>query len=379
LRFSKIRRILLEARKFWDVYLVGGVVRDWVIRGYSDFRVKDCDFVIKEDLKGFVRFLEGKGFKVSKFSKFGTAELNFRGLNLDVALMRREFYDFPGALPRVEFVRDISIDVLRRDFTVNALYFDGERVIDLVGGLGDISRGVIRPIASFSDDPTRIFRGIRYKNLLGFRYSEEFFGFLEEGRRYIPNVSPNRLLNELRNTSVIPKKAMLGAFSDMVKFDVLLWGFKGVGVEDIRAWKGFYLGRPIKYRWVVLLAPFLREDLPLEGVERSCFEILKIPKINEDIFSIHSTFHNKGDLEVLTYLNWRAENRKIFSKYLKLRKLVKIRLYPMEDRVKSFEESSRRLCLSVPKPEFLYEDPKDSQEKGKLKLRIESYLLSSRI
>gem|GEM_PF-5419043 len=50
--------------------------------------------------------------------------------------------------------------------------------------------------------------------------------------------------------------------------------------------------------------------MPLEGVERSCAEILKIPKINEDIFSIHSTFHNKGDLEFLTYLNWRAENRK---------------------------------------------------------------------
>jgi tRNA nucleotidyltransferase/poly(A) polymerase len=379
LRFSEIREILVYARKFWDVYLVGGAVRDWVIRGFSDFNVKDCDFVIADDLGGFVSFLESRGFKVSKFSRFGTAELSFKGLNVDVALMRREFYDFPGALPKVEFVKDIKTDVLRRDFTVNSLYFDGEKIIDFLGGLDDISMKTIRPVASFSDDPTRIFRGIRYKNLLNFQYSKEFFKFLEEGKNYILNVSANRLLNELRNTSVISKGAMVSAFSDMANFDVLSWGFEGVDSEIVKSWKRFYVGKPSKYRWVILLAPFSREGLPLEGAEKRCLEILKIPKIEENVYSIHSKFYKFGDLEVLTYLNWKAENVRIFLKYLKVRKLVKIKLYPMEERVKSFEESMDKLNVKLPKPEFLYEDPKGSGEKGKLKAKIESYLIASRI
>ncbi len=379
MKFSQIREILLYARRFWKVYLVGGVIRDWVIRGFSDFRLKDCDFVIEEDLGGFVGFLESRGFRVSKFSRFGTAELTFKGLNVDVALMRREIYDFPGALPRVEFVKDIKTDVLRRDFTVNSLYFDGESIIDILGGMEDISRGIIKPIASFCDDPTRIFRGIRYKNALNFRYSDEFFKFLEDGKKYIQNVSANRLLNELRNTSTVQKGSIIGAFYDMVRFDVLSWGFRGINLGTAKVWRKFYLGKPSKYRWIILLAPFLREDLPLEGIERECYEILKIPKVDENIYSIHSLFHNRNDLEVLTYMNWKAEKKDIFLKYLKVRKLVKIRLYPMEERIKSFEESARRLGLNVPKPEFLYEDPKEGKEKGTVKAKIESYLIASRI
>ncbi|MEO0168969.1 MAG: hypothetical protein ABIL42_01925, partial [candidate division WOR-3 bacterium] len=317
MKFEDIRGLLRELRERWDIYLVGGVLRDWVLKDYKDFLAKDCDFVLIggiRELKEVVDFLKDKGFVLKKFSQFGTAEMLFKGVNFDIAICRKEIYDYPGALPKVEFVKNLEVDVLRRDFTANALYFDGERIIDFVKGLDDIRERVLRPLASFSDDPTRILRGIRYKNLLGFDYADEFFKFLEDGRGYIKNVSYQRLLNELRITSKIPKKAFYKAFKEMVEFDVLFW--IGETPRDIyKKWKGFYVGKPNKYRWVILLAPFVKGGLPLEGEEMSAIDVLKLPDVENNIERIHEAFSNRRDLDILTYANWKGKDKRIFRFY----------------------------------------------------------------
>jgi len=374
MKFSDIVELLNELRKSWEIYIVGGSVRDWILKGYEDFRVKDCDFVLIgtiKDLRSLSDTLQGKGFKVKKFSQFGTAELEFKGVNFDIAIARREYYEYPGALPKVEFVRDLSVDVKRRDFTVNALYYDGKSIIDFVKGIEDLKNRTLKPLASFSDDPTRIFRGVRYKNVLKFNYSNEFFDFMAEGKRYIQNVSPQRLLNELRITSQLNAKSLTGFFKELIKFSLLEWA-----VEEIPLYKTpRFLGKPTSSRWIIFLAPFIKRSLPLNSLEKKCVEVLKIGHIKEDLEGIHKVFHNRSDIEVLTYANWKSENIRIFVEYLKLRKKIQIKLYPIEERIKSFKKSAENLNIETPLPEIIFEDP-PSQDRGSLKLALETFLMN---
>ena len=107
--------------------------------------------------------------------KFGTAIVRWAGGRVDVATARTEFYDEPAALPTVEHAT-IRQDLFRRDFTVNAMAVslrggDFGRLVDFFGGLADLEQRVLRVLhnLSFIDDPTRIFRAIRYENRYGFR------------------------------------------------------------------------------------------------------------------------------------------------------------------------------------------------------------------
>jgi tRNA nucleotidyltransferase (CCA-adding enzyme) len=155
------------------VYLVGGAVRD-VLMGEPAF---DLDVAVEGDGIVFGSTLaEALGGRAVPHEKFGTAIVVLpNGERIDVATTRTEFYDYPAALPRVEQA-SIRQDLFRRDFTVNAMAasLKGEdfgRLVDPFGGLADLERMVVRVLhnLSFIDDPTRIFRAIRYENRYGFR------------------------------------------------------------------------------------------------------------------------------------------------------------------------------------------------------------------
>ncbi|MDQ4082695.1 MAG: CBS domain-containing protein [Actinomycetota bacterium] len=158
---------------FEGVFLVGGAVRD-VVMGERAF---DVDIAVEGDGIAFgnalVRVLGGR---VVVHQKFGTAVvLADDGTRVDVATTRTEFYDHPAALPRVEQA-SLRQDLFRRDFTINAMAVslkgeDFGRLIDFFGGVADLQRKVVRVLhdLSFIDDPTRIFRAIRYENRFGFR------------------------------------------------------------------------------------------------------------------------------------------------------------------------------------------------------------------
>lgn len=173
--------VLLEAVQrlspgFRGVYLVGGFVRDLVI-GEANY---DVDIAVEGDGIEFARQLAAElGGRVRAHTKFQTAVVILDavkpGLRVDVATTRTEFYDYPAALPTVEH-SSIKRDLYRRDFTINAMAVslaapDFGRLLDFFNGLEDIERRVIRVLhnLSFIEDPTRIFRAIRYENRLGFR------------------------------------------------------------------------------------------------------------------------------------------------------------------------------------------------------------------
>jgi len=185
------------------VYVVGGTVRD-ILLGEKSF---DVDIAVEGDAIEFARALaEALGGRATPHERFGTAVVSYGDdARVDVVTTRTEFYDAPAALPTVERA-GLREDLFRRDFTINAMAAslkpaDFGRLIDPFGGRADLEAGVLRVLhnLSFIDDPTRIFRGIRYEARYGLRLEEHSArlarGCIEMG--LVGDLSSARLRDEL--------------------------------------------------------------------------------------------------------------------------------------------------------------------------------------
>jgi tRNA nucleotidyltransferase (CCA-adding enzyme) len=185
------------------VYVVGGTIRD-ILLGEESF---DVDLAVEGDAIAFARALAASlGGRVTPHEKFGTAVVQYgEGSRIDVVTTRTEFYDSPGALPTVERA-GLREDLLRRDFTINAMAAslaasDFGRLVDPHGGRADLEARVLRVLhnLSFIDDPTRIFRAIRYEARYGLRLDEHSArlarGCIEMG--LVGDLSSARLRDEL--------------------------------------------------------------------------------------------------------------------------------------------------------------------------------------
>jgi tRNA nucleotidyltransferase (CCA-adding enzyme) len=155
-----------------SVYAVGGLLRDLLL----GMPAWDLDLTAEGDGIGYAKALAShlKG-RVTAYPSFQTATITLPdGLRVDIATARREIYDRPAALPRV-FPGTIQEDLARRDFTINAmaLRLTPPAFLDPFGGLQDLKGRVIRTLhaESYRDDPTRIFRGVRYAARFGFHFS----------------------------------------------------------------------------------------------------------------------------------------------------------------------------------------------------------------
>ncbi len=188
---------------FEGVYLVGGTVRD-ILLGERSF---DVDIAVEGDAIALAKGLaEVLGGRVRPHEKFGTAVVLYGDdERVDVVTARTEFYDAPAALPTVEHA-SIREDLFRRDFTINAMAVslkgdDLGRLVDPFGGRRDLEARTIRVLhnLSFVDDPTRIFRAIRYENRYGFRMDDHTLrlarGTIEMG--LVGDLSSARLRDEL--------------------------------------------------------------------------------------------------------------------------------------------------------------------------------------
>ena len=185
------------------VYLVGGTIRDLLL-GEKSF---DVDIAVEGDAIAFAYALAGAlGGRATPHQRFGTAIVSYGDdERIDVVTTRTEFYDAPGALPMVERA-GLREDLFRRDFTINAMAaslgtVDFGRLVDPYGGRADLDARVLRVLhnLSFIDDPTRIFRGVRYETRHGFRFEDHtarlLRGCIEMG--LVGDLSSSRLRDEL--------------------------------------------------------------------------------------------------------------------------------------------------------------------------------------
>jgi tRNA nucleotidyltransferase (CCA-adding enzyme) len=194
----------LAQRHGFFLYLAGGPVRDVLLKRAS----KDLDLVLEGNWEALLPDLLVKTESKLLFkSPFLTYKIRLpEGFTIDLVTARKESYADIASLPKVE-PSDLRSDILRRDFTINALIYGltppyEERVVDLISGLSDLENGLIRPLHrdSFVDDPTRAFRGVRYKVRLTFSYAEDFNVALERAReiKAFERLSPQRLAQEFK-------------------------------------------------------------------------------------------------------------------------------------------------------------------------------------
>ncbi len=187
-----------------SVYVVGGFVRDLLL-GLDNL---DVDLVVEGDGIAFARALaKERGGRVKVHERFGTAVVLLpNGFKLDVATARTEYYEYPTALPTVE-QSSIKKDLYRRDFTINTLAVALKprafgQLIDFYGGQRDLKERLIRVLhsLSFVEDPTRVFRAIRFELRFDFHLSKDTLALIKGAVKMelFHRLSGQRLLDELR-------------------------------------------------------------------------------------------------------------------------------------------------------------------------------------
>ncbi|MCX5858887.1 MAG: hypothetical protein NT056_03160 [Proteobacteria bacterium] len=199
------------------VFLVGGFVRDLLLHR----QILDIDIAV-EGREGAARLALGfsrqEKILVQGYPHFGTATLHLPGnYRIDLATTRKETYPAPAALPRVR-PGNIHEDLYRRDFTINSLALclhpsEFGKMLDPFGGCLDLKRRRLRVLhpRSFSDDPTRIFRALRFEQRLGFRLAPDNLLLIRKAlaANAISRLSGTRLLAEIKFSLSLPETAPL--------------------------------------------------------------------------------------------------------------------------------------------------------------------------
>ncbi|MDD4728865.1 MAG: HD domain-containing protein [Dysgonamonadaceae bacterium] len=198
-----------------ETYIIGGYVRDiFLYRKSSDIDIVTVGSGIK--LAKAVAKKLGKHVKVTVFKTYGTAQIKYKHYELEFVGARKESYKSDSRNPIVED-GTLEDDQNRRDFTINALALslNGERygqLIDPFDGLQDLQDLIIRtplnPNITFSDDPLRMMRGIRFATQLGFDIYPETFDAIKNNRKRILIISKERIVDELNKIMLSPKPSI---------------------------------------------------------------------------------------------------------------------------------------------------------------------------
>ena len=293
----------------FPIYVVGGFVRDLVLgRPILDF-----DLVLEGDAITLGHSLVSKfGGKLTAHTKFGTAKWllakttfdNRNSVNdysqisniefLDLISARSETYKHPAALPTVK-LGTLTDDIHRRDFTINALAIrlDGEHFGELhdeLNSLDDIKNGIVRVLhpRSFVDDPTRMFRAVRYEKRYDFKIASETLSLMPEALPIVEKLSAQRVRHELdlilEEPNVAPMLEHLGNL-DLLKsiHPALTW--------DVTAWARFqHKVDSVEERWLLWLMSLTENEINSLNVRlKFSASLLKSIHAASKIFSMLSS------------------------------------------------------------------------------------------
>lgn len=202
---------LVAAEHAFETYVIGGFVRDI----FLDRPSKDFDIVVVGDGLEFARLVAEKlrVQKVSYFKTFGTAHFRYKDLDVEFVGARKESYAENSRKPAVEN-GTIKDDQLRRDFTINALALSlmednfGD-LVDPFNGLSDLENGIIRtpldPDKTYSDDPLRMMRAIRFATQLNFTIEKSSLEAILRNSNRLKIISQERITDELNKIILSPK------------------------------------------------------------------------------------------------------------------------------------------------------------------------------
>ncbi|WP_172279806.1 CCA tRNA nucleotidyltransferase [Chryseobacterium sp. LAM-KRS1] len=215
----KLFKIISEvaARNNQSVYIVGGYVRDLLMKRKAS---TDIDFVTEQsgiELAQSVAAEIDPKMKVSVFKTYGTAMIKYKDLELEFVGARKESYNENSRKPEVEG-GTLEDDQKRRDFTINAMAISlnkdnfGE-LIDPFNGVEDLEKGILRtplePAQTYSDDPLRMMRAVRFASTLQFTIEENSLSAISREVERIKIVSKERVMVEF-NKIMLSEKPSIG-------------------------------------------------------------------------------------------------------------------------------------------------------------------------
>ncbi len=215
----KLFKIISEAaeRNNQSVYIVGGYVRDLLMNRKAS---TDIDFVTEQSgielAQNVAQDIDPK-LKVSVFKTYGTAMIKYKDLELEFVGARKESYTENSRKPEVEG-GSLEDDQKRRDFTINAMAISlnkahfGE-LIDPFNGIDDLEKGILRtplePAQTYSDDPLRMMRAVRFASTLHFKIEENSLQAIQQEAERIRIVSMERIMVEF-NKIMLSEKPSVG-------------------------------------------------------------------------------------------------------------------------------------------------------------------------
>jgi tRNA nucleotidyltransferase (CCA-adding enzyme) len=335
-----INRAAQQAEKrHWNLYLVGGIVRDLLVHKFDNrcpILFTDIDLVVDgcagvavpnggiELAKALQKLYPNT--RLERHPKFQTADLiwkhdpQFNSLSIDFATARTEYYPYPGASPVVQ-PSSIRQDLYRRDFTVNAFAIqltqpDRGELLDFFGGQDDLKNRQIRVLhsQSFIDDPTRIYRAVRYTLRLKYDLDLQTKSYLEEAlesgihrkiqseQTKVPGVQA-RLKKELKYMLEAPYwQTELKQLSDLgalkfihpqLKLDDRLYR----QMRSVDRWLRRFPDRPLVSRWLLLL-----EVLLTSLFAEDCHQVAANLQLSENSLDRLQKFYQfrENDLESLS-------------------------------------------------------------------------------
>ena len=305
-KFQKFLSIIFNEAKSCglSLFIVGGVVRDY----YLNIPIKDIDLILEGNALEFVNCLPDFIQVKSVHKDFGTVKLLFEDMEFDLASTRTESYPYSGCLPVVSKLGvPIEVDVLRRDFTVNSMYFEvlednNFKLIDLKSGLSDLKSKTLRVLynKSYIDDPTRIFRGLAFKYRFNLEFSKNDEKLINDYLNNIDysNSSFDRILSVFKKTLDYPFGLEL--FKEIVEkkyYKILTPKFVDIDLNLIG-----------KISVLFNLNSFQFSDLCEKIVLQTDNSII----ISDDIISNHKQF-SKLKTEELAYLYYLTQDENIIN------------------------------------------------------------------
>ena len=185
----------------YRLYMIGGTTRDYLL----DKEVFDYDFVSDATPEEMSKFLPDANYH---FAKFGSVRVKVDGIHIDITTLREEgeYVDFRHP-SKINYVKDINKDYIRRDFTINAIYMDEKfNIIDPSNGLEDLKNKIIRfigdPQKRIEEDPLRILRAERFAKKLNFVIEPKSLEAIQNNRHLLDKINPDKIKEEERKSEI---------------------------------------------------------------------------------------------------------------------------------------------------------------------------------
>lgn len=298
-----------------NLFYIGGVVRDEIL-GRASFDV-DITYV-----GNAIEYCSKFGEIIQENPDFGTVRVNVDGREVDFASTRSESYPHKGHLPVVDKIGcSLKEDVLRRDFTVNALAkntLTGE-IVDYTGGLEDLKNKKLRVLhdESFIDDPTRIIRGLKFSVRFGFELDEHTRKLQEEYLSAVNyDMSYKRVKKELIETFNLNSQLAFEKFVNERIYKLL--GTADVELPNVHI-ENLISDYGVEFPWIVYAGVFDLSRLPLTKIEQKILS--DVPEKLECDFELYKAFESARTETVLLYA---MKDEKGARRYLDVLRNIKI-------------------------------------------------------